>query len=112
VSIKFTPNSTACRSTASAAARSFGGPQIPSPVIRIAPYPNRFTVNCPPREIVPAAFADSVCVGLQKRNQPILEEERDSQIFHMPSSANARFSPRGRPGAAVVGHGLAVEQPE
>jgi len=37
---------------------------MPSPVMRIAPYPNRFTVNSPPSEMVPAAAADNVCVGI------------------------------------------------
>src|SRR5215470_6593173 len=39
VSMRLTPSSTARRSTARAAARSLGSPQMPSPVIRIAPKP-------------------------------------------------------------------------
>src|ERR1051326_6111667 len=49
VSIRLTPSSIAWRSTASASRLSFGGPQTPSPVMRIAPKPRRFTVRSPPR---------------------------------------------------------------
>src|SRR6266851_2661954 len=40
-----------------APARSCGGPQTPSPVIRIAPKPRRLTVSLPPSETVPLAAA-------------------------------------------------------
>src|ERR1035441_10265914 len=39
--MKLIPNSTARRTTRMASARSAGSPQIPLPVIRIAPYPSR-----------------------------------------------------------------------
>src|SRR3984957_11399763 len=42
-----TPLATASRSTASAASRSFGGPNTPGPASCIAPYPTRFTVRAP-----------------------------------------------------------------
>ena len=44
MSMRSTPSSTARRSTAIAASWSAGGPQIPGPVIRIAPKPSRCTV--------------------------------------------------------------------
>src|SRR5438445_8984067 len=55
--MKLTPSSTARRRTAIAAARSLDGPQIPSPVIRMAPKPRRCTVSSPPSEIVPLEAA-------------------------------------------------------
>src|SRR6266446_7406591 len=53
------PSSTARRRTASAPFRSFGGPQMPSPVRRIAPKPRRWTEISPPSEIFPARLAES-----------------------------------------------------
>src|SRR5271163_4448256 len=55
--MRFTSSSTARLRVASAASRSAGGPQIPVPVIRIAPYPMRLTVRSPSL-IVPAAAAE------------------------------------------------------
>src|SRR5256886_15285722 len=55
--MKLTPSSTARRRTAIAAAGSLDGPQIPSPVIRMAPKPRRCTVSSPPSEIVPLEAA-------------------------------------------------------
>jgi hypothetical protein len=57
VSMKLTPSSTARRNTAFASSRSAGWPQIPSPVIRMAPKPRRLTVRSPPTSIVPAIAA-------------------------------------------------------
>jgi len=57
VSMKFTPSSTVRRSTAFACSRFSGSPQIPVPVMRIAPKPSRRTVRSPPTSIVPAASA-------------------------------------------------------
>src|ERR1017187_1216154 len=62
--MKLTPNSTAPRRKAIAAARSFGGPQIPSPVRRIAPKPRRLTVSSLPSSIVPAVAADRLVAFL------------------------------------------------
>ena len=45
--MKSTPSSTARRSTAIASSWSRGGPQIPSPVMRIAPKPSRLTLRAP-----------------------------------------------------------------
>src|SRR6266511_700608 len=55
--MKLTSSSTARRSTALAASRSGGSPQMPLPVIRMAPKPIRFTVRSPPIPMVPAALA-------------------------------------------------------
>src|SRR5918997_459288 len=47
--MKLTPSSTARRTTRLASSRSFGSPQIPRPVIRMAPKPSRYTG---PRSII------------------------------------------------------------
>src|ERR1700733_11293169 len=57
--MKFTPNSTAWRSTERARARSFGGPHTPSPVMRMAPKPRRCTFNSPSSEKLPLRFAET-----------------------------------------------------
>src|SRR4030081_1598467 len=56
--MKLTPSSMARRRPAIAAPGSLGGPQIPSPVIRMAPKPSRLTVSSPPSETEPLAAAD------------------------------------------------------
>src|ERR1700675_139407 len=56
--MKLTSSSTARRRTANAPFRSFGGPQMPSPVRRIAPKPRRWTEISPPSEIFPAKLAE------------------------------------------------------
>src|SRR2546428_10095423 len=56
--MKLTSSSTARRRTAKAPLRSFGGPQIPSPVRRMAPKPRRWTKISPPSETVPATLAE------------------------------------------------------
>ena len=43
MSMKLTPSSTARRTTRLASSRSFGSPQMPEPVIRMAPKPSRYT---------------------------------------------------------------------
>src|ERR1700692_3741493 len=57
--MKLTSSSTARRRTAKALLRSLGGPQMPSPVRRMAPKPRRCTEICPPSEISPAKLAES-----------------------------------------------------
>src|SRR5207245_9969212 len=61
--MKLTPSSTARRRTAIAAAGFLGGPQIPSPVIRMAPKPRRWIVSSPRSEIVPLQAADKVFIS-------------------------------------------------
>src|SRR5277367_3938811 len=51
------PRPTARRRTRIAPSRSFGSPQIPSPVMRIAPKPMRLTVRLPPSVKVPLCAA-------------------------------------------------------
>src|SRR6201996_2769880 len=58
VSMKLTPSSSARRNTLRASLRSLGSPQMPGPVIRMAPYPSRLTVRSPPSVNVVVA---SVC---------------------------------------------------
>src|SRR5712691_9329074 len=55
--MKLTPSSTTRRSVAMAWSRLGGSPQMPGPVIRMAPNPRRLTVRSPPTSIVPAAAA-------------------------------------------------------
>src|ERR1700674_2484275 len=57
--MKSISSSTARRRTANARVRSFGGPQMPSPVRRIAPKPRRCTEISPPSETSPAKLAES-----------------------------------------------------
>src|SRR6266536_526125 len=54
-----TPSSTARRSTSSAPPGSAGGPQMPGPVIRIAPNPSRRTGRSPPSGYVPLSLTDT-----------------------------------------------------
>src|SRR5882724_3103304 len=56
--MKLTSSSTARRRTAKAPLRSLGGPQIPSPVRRMAPKPRRSTEISPPSETFPATLAE------------------------------------------------------
>src|SRR5258708_39590500 len=67
--MKVTSSSPARRSAALARSQSGGSPQIPGPVIRIAPNPTRFTVRSPPTSILPAASA----VGLPLIDAPSVE---------------------------------------
>src|SRR5215207_2760266 len=55
--MRLMPSSRARLSTRRASSGSEGSPQMPSPVIRIAPKPMRFTSRSPPIENVPAAAA-------------------------------------------------------
>src|SRR5262249_23540857 len=56
--MKLTPSSTARRRTAIASVRFLGGPQMPSPVRRIAPNPRRYAETSPPSKTLPAKLAD------------------------------------------------------
>src|SRR5580693_5861354 len=55
--MKLTPSSTTRRSVAMDWSRLGGSPQMPGPVIRMAPNPIRLTVRSPPTSMVPAAAA-------------------------------------------------------
>src|SRR5258707_5839174 len=62
VSIKLTPSSTARLRTRRASSGSLGSPQIPGPVRRMVPKPNRLTFRSPPRVNVPVAAALIIAV--------------------------------------------------
>src|SRR5205807_7792707 len=67
--MKLTSSSTARRRTANAPLRSFGGPQMPSPVRRMAPKPRRCTEISPPSKTSSATLAESsflFMIDLQK----------------------------------------------
>src|ERR1700733_7986509 len=64
--MKSMPNSTARRSTRTASARSAGWPQIPLPVIRIAPNPSRVTRRSFPIRNSPAFPASPLACGLDE----------------------------------------------
>src|ERR1700733_976936 len=68
VSIKFTPSSTARFSTLRASARSFGSPQIPAPVMRMAPKPSRLMVRSPPSAKVSLVSVGNVVISLEIRH--------------------------------------------
>ena len=59
MSMKSTPRSAARRSTRIASPRSAGSPQMPEPVICMAPYPRRATATLPPIANTPLANAVS-----------------------------------------------------
>src|SRR5215467_7738349 len=84
--MRFTPSSTARRSTACAFARSGGSPQMPWPVIRIAPKPIRRTTRSPPSVIEPAAAAGS-SLGI---------------VFLSAGSASCSLLGRGEKGLGLV----------
>src|SRR5580765_4064308 len=54
----FTPDATASRRTASAAARSFGGPNTPGPESCIAPNPRRLTCQSPSANVPDCSTPD------------------------------------------------------
>ena len=60
--IKLTPSSTLRRRTRTAESGSLGGPQIPSPVMRMAPKPRRRTLNSPHSAKVPVWVAGGLSV--------------------------------------------------
>src|SRR6267143_1545301 len=70
--MKLISSSTARRRTDKAALRSFGGPQIPSPVRRIAPKPRRCTEISPPSETSPAKVAESSILFIIDLQNPSL----------------------------------------
>src|ERR1700721_1083634 len=55
--VNVAPSATTRGRVAVACSRLGGSPQIPEPVIRIAPKPRRLTVRSPPTSMVPAAAA-------------------------------------------------------
>src|SRR5260370_6460853 len=75
--MKLISSSTARRRTAKAALRSFGGPQMPSPVRRIAPKPRRCTEISPPSETFLAKLAESSFLfTIDLQNSPLNQISR------------------------------------
>src|SRR6266853_1704915 len=93
--MKLISSSTARRRTAKAVLLSFGGPQMPSPVRRIAPKPSRCTEISPPNETFPAAFAESSFLFiLTSKILPLALSHADRHTF---SSFAGRRSHEFRP---------------
>src|SRR5229473_6358993 len=84
--MKLISSSTAWRRTANAPLRSFGGPQMPSPVRRIAPKPRQCTEISPPSETSPAKLAESSFLFMiDLQNSPLNQIPRRRlhlQAFH------------------------------
>src|SRR5260370_28947638 len=81
--MKLISSSTARRRTANAAWRSFGGPQMPAPVRRIAPNASRCTEISPPSETSPATPAESSF---------LLMIDLENSCFTLPNADRHRFS--------------------
>src|SRR5487761_1238727 len=107
--MKLTPSSTARRSVALAFSRSGGSPQMPWPVIRIAPNPSRLTVMSPPTSMVPASAALGVpfmpylpSLLLQASQASRGTRRRDSPMRPRPDLRGAVVAPDA-PGAGAPG---------
>src|SRR6202040_3335310 len=88
VSMKLTPSSTARRRTANAPLRSFGGPQMPSPVRRMAPKPRRCTEISPPSKISPAKLAESsflIMIDLQNSSLNQISHRAHGSVVQRPA---------------------------
>src|SRR5258706_12070353 len=104
--MKLTPSSTAGRRTASAEAGSFGGPQIPSPVIRIAPKPIRRTVSSPPSETVLAEPANRFPLFLFM----FVLQNKSSDYEMTPNPNQVRFANRVHPLTCWLNIDITLEQ--
>ena len=71
MSMKSTPRSTARRSTLMASSRSAGGPQMPGPVMRIAPYPRRWMVRSPITWVPLISTGRFAVVSLMQASVPV-----------------------------------------
>src|ERR1700730_17417754 len=102
--MKLTPSSTARCSTLRASSRSLGGPQMPGPVKRIAPYPSRLMVRSPPSAKVPVVSVCNVVIPLEIR-RPY------DWFLIVPATATiVGAGPNGLSAAIVLaGAGFAVE---
>src|ERR1700741_316842 len=88
--MKLTPSSTARRRIAKAPLRSFGGPQMPSPVRRMAPKPSRCTEISPPSDTFPAKPAESSFLFTID-----LQDSCFSFLFRADRHSSSRFADRG-----------------
>src|ERR1700743_3892574 len=117
VSMKSTPSSTARRSTLRASSRSFGSPQMPGPVNRMAPYPSRLMVRSPPIAQLPAACACNIVIRGEIRDSYdwfLIVPGTATIVGAGPNGlaaaivlANAGFAGEGREAAAGIGGGRA-----
>src|SRR5580692_9046373 len=101
--MKLTPSSTTRRRVAMACALFGGSPQIPGPVIRMAPNPSLFTVRSPPMSIVPAAAA----VGCAFTPAP---PPRSTPASDAPLRPAHRGTPHPRTAAATGGRASAAKR--
>src|ERR1035438_590264 len=90
--MKLTPKSTARRRMAIAVARAFGGPQIPSPVRRMAPKPKRLTGSSPPSSAALAGAADRL-VAFLVLSFPV--HSPSMHLFRGAPTGSARFDSWG-----------------
>src|SRR3954447_15477407 len=127
--MKSTPSSGRRRSTAIAVSWSGGGPQMPLPVMRIAPKPRRWTSRSPPILKVPEAVAVAIPTTVARRAPrrralrgaargarlhgdglavELLAQDGEDLVARQVGEGgggNVRRGERQRPGAGV-GHGL------
>src|SRR3954454_20427378 len=100
--MKSTPRSTARRSTDFAVSGSSGGPQIPSPVSRIAPKPRRRTSRSPPRDKAPAAAASVLSIAMSSR-LPVAGNRKTGARAGWVPRCRAGYQPRPRRTGAGAG---------
>src|SRR5215472_607902 len=108
--MKLTPSSTTRRSVLMACSRLGGSPQIPRPVIRIAPNPRRLTVRSPPISTVPAAVADGCVLILPSLSSAGIASLSLTKPGGRPAG-QGRVEQGGRGGAGRGGHGGVVVHP-
>src|SRR5215469_13881949 len=110
--MKLTPSSTTRRSVVLARSRSGGSPQMPEPVIRMAPKPSRRTVRSPPISMVPAAAASIALVmvnlpeisPLQSPSPPTLSYGRPVANHRAPASLPFPDRPAGSDSLPGIDH--------
>src|SRR5580692_6878661 len=106
-----------------ATSRSAGGPQIPFPVILMAPKPSRLTVRSPPTSIVPASPAltdpfplirplPSSVLPPTLRGTLLLRNGRLLPAARRPDGQPLGQQPGQPPVELVVGRGLPPDEPD
>src|ERR1051325_1049725 len=112
VSISVTPSSMARRSTTFASLRSFGGPQTPRPVIRIAPKPRRWTGRSLPKRKVSRnaepRLGNRLAASIEPRHAPVVGVARDLDVNRQPALRDA--APRGARPFPLLGRNAALAQ--
>src|SRR5437588_8331262 len=100
--MRFTPSSTARRSTRIASSRSRGSPHTPGPGNRMVPNPRRWTTRSPPRAKVPLAVAGrSLVVRMGVLHRQGLRSERRKAG---PPRSNRLRTPAGPAGGHALAH--------